>query len=476
MSTREEQPGRVPPAAADTPSRIAWLSDPLLILLLERTVNTDLRLERLLLEARCELLIAAVDERLDELVVDGIGEFLSALAQQCFLNEYVYEETAEEAAMVQALLDRIEGDLTRRRRLDGGELALVATFRPLWRLPFAARILRYYEPAREDFLYKIIRLQLIGPTVEKLLAHEIEARTAVADPTSRAVRDQYEENPYPRWLYLDHHDARGLDEYLTAILPAWTPAHHLGVERPAVLIAGCGTGKQAISARMRIADSRVTAFDLSRASLAYASRMTRELGIDDIEYFQADILETRCWPERFDLIECVGVLHHMADPAAGWRLLTDLLAPGGVMRVGLYSRRARTAVALARDWVRAQGLAPDRTGVQAFRRHVASLAADDPVRGVLRAPDFFSTSECRDLVFHACERDFTLSEIAACMDQLELDFLGFELTSDEAFRAYAQAYPEDPSMLSLSNWDDLESAHPRLFGSMYQFWAVRRRP
>ena len=34
----------------------------------------------------------------------------------------------------------------------------------------------------------------------------------------------------------------------------------------------------------------MTAIDLSRKSLAYAKRKTEELGIKNIEYYQADIL------------------------------------------------------------------------------------------------------------------------------------------------------------------------------------------
>ena len=50
-------------------------------------------------------------------------------------------------------------------------------------------------------------------------------------------------------------------------------------------------------------------------------------------------------PRRFDLIEAVGVLHHLADPYAGWRVLLSLLRPGGFMLLGLYSAPARRNLA-----------------------------------------------------------------------------------------------------------------------------------
>ena len=83
------------------------------------------------------------------------------------------------------------------------------------------------------------------------------------------------------------------------------------------------------------------AIDLSRASLAYATAKTRALGLETIAYAQADIMRLGAIEQRFDLIESVGVLHHLADPYAGWRVLLSLLRPGGFMRIGLYSEIAR---------------------------------------------------------------------------------------------------------------------------------------
>jgi len=93
---------------------------------------------------------------------------------------------------------------------------------------------------------------------------------------------------------------------------------------PRVLVAGCGTGQNAIATARRFAGAQVLAVDISRASLAYALRKTRELGIENIEYRQSDILALGGLAERFDLIECSGVLHHLEDPFEGWRVLASL--------------------------------------------------------------------------------------------------------------------------------------------------------
>ena len=108
-------------------------------------------------------------------------------------------------------------------------------------------------------------------------------------------------------------------------------------EAPQILVAGCGTGQHALVTASRFKNSHITAIDLSLNSLAYAKRKTDEFGITNIDYLQADILDLGMLGKQFDVIESAGVLHHMAEPLAGWKVLTDCLKPGGLMKIGLYS-------------------------------------------------------------------------------------------------------------------------------------------
>ena len=77
------------------------------------------------------------------------------------------------------------------------------------------------------------------------------------------------------------------------------------------------------------------AIDLSLASLAYAQRKTEEFRIENIKYMQTDILDLGQLNKKFDFIKSVGVLHHMADPIASWKALTNCVKPGGLMKIGL---------------------------------------------------------------------------------------------------------------------------------------------
>ena len=72
------------------------------------------------------------------------------------------------------------------------------------------------------------------------------------------------------------------------------------VKRPDILIAGCGTGQHSIGTATRFKDAKVLAIDLSLSSLAYA-KQTEELGIENLEYLQTDILDLCQLNKQFDL-------------------------------------------------------------------------------------------------------------------------------------------------------------------------------
>ena len=137
---------------------------------------------------------------------------------------------------------------------------------------------------------------------------------------------------------------------------------------PEVLIAGCGTGSHSILAAQRFRGARVLAIDLSLSSISYAKRKTQELGITNIEYAQADILKLGDIARTFDIIESGGVLHHLADPFLGWRILLSRLRPGGFMRLGFYSELARRHVVKAREFIAARGYASTPDDIRRFRQ------------------------------------------------------------------------------------------------------------
>jgi SAM-dependent methyltransferase len=283
----------------------------------------------------------------------------------------------------------------------------------------------------------------------------------------------YEENPYPRWMTTAARTPRPVATVLRTLFPRFDPPAML--QGPVkLLIAGCGTGKQAIDAATRYRDARVLAVDLSLASLSYALRQADSLGVANVDFRQGDILALGAMEDRFAVIECVGVLMAIAEPLAAWRILVDLLQPRGVMKLGLYSETARRHIVAVRDLIAAAGYPATPEGIRRCRQDLIALPPERPERAVLDNRDFYSLSTCRDLIFHVQEHRFTLPQIADALDALGLDFLGFELDNPTALAAYRAAHPEDTTMTDLAAWHAFEQANPETFTGMYQFWCQKR--
>jgi SAM-dependent methyltransferase len=239
-------------------------------------------------------------------------------------------------------------------------------------------------------------------------------------------------------------------------------------------VAGCGSGQNPITVARTLAGARVLAIDLSLASLAHAQRRTRELSIETIDYAQADVLKIGSIGRQFDFVDTTGVLHHLGDWQAGWRALVEVTRPGGVMRLGLYSARASAGVVAARAFIAAQHYGSTPQEIRRCRRDI--VAARDPLlKQVVEYQDFFSTSECRDLLFHVQEHRLGLSQIKAFLTAHDLHFLGFAVDAAVMAR-YRQRFPEDPAATDLDRWDTFEAEHPKMFGRMYQFWVQKAGP
>ena len=251
------------------------------------------------------------------------------------------------------LRDAIAEALASGAAIEPMQLAALAMYLPLHALPSAALLLeREWPPAIADLLNQQVRDHMR----ERELRDLIPRLTAIEDEVSQRVRLQYEENPYPRWVHAAGQVVPvSIDRYLREQFPtgAFTPLNKTTTLD--VLIAGCGTGQIAVASAQKYLGARVLAIDLSLGSLCYAKRSTPGDVAPHIEYAQADILRLASLDRNFEVIDSSGVLHHMADPFEGWRILLSLLQPGGLMHLGLYSEAGRRDVWAARNFIAERG-------------------------------------------------------------------------------------------------------------------------
>jgi len=458
----------------------AFLRLPLVRAVLPRVVLSESRVERVATFARRALLAFLAGETPAE---QWHWEAVHLLAQSAFNGEYAWHEGTDEREFVEAAGAHLSTWLAERTiapyegAVDAPApmLLLYALYRRLTLLPHWEHLTHVPSAAWEPFgLW-------VTPTVAQHIHERLEERRLAADmPTlsppqatddteaSVRVRAMYEAHPYPRWTSLGTPRVTSVAAFIRELSGRTAPPDTLRL-----LVAGCGTGRQAAHTARSFPDSRVLALDLSSASLGYAARMTHDLGIDTVDFMQGDILALDTLREQFAIVFCSGVLHHMRDPRAGWAQLVQRLHPHGVLKIALYSETARQAVTAARALIDAHQLAGTDDDVRSCRALLLALPDNHDARTVTDSTDFYSLSGCRDLVMHVQERTYTIAALAEELDALQLRFLGFQL-SVNVQQAFRREHPASDASGSLDAWAQFERRHPATFWGMYQFFVEKR--
>ena len=421
----------------------------------------ELQFEELFVAVRSLLL-----KNLDKMEVSPeLIYFLSTLSMHCFTNEYVYTESDEETHLIGELQVEISQTLAQSEQPEAIKILCLASYRSLHQYDWCQKL------ECLDNLEEVKRRLIEEPLLEKMIAKDIPVLEEISDDVSLKVREQYEENPYPRWVRLGVSiKAKPIVAVCDELKLQLHSKNIKNVTAPAILIAGCGTGQHSIGTASRFSNCHVTAVDLSLASLAYAQRKSNELRFTNIDYLQADILHLHQMGKEFDIIESSGVLHHMDEPMGGWRVLVDLLKPGGLMRIGLYSELARQHIVEVRKEIAALRLGTSEADIRKFRQSLAE-SHDENHQLLSTSGDFFSLSTLRDLIFHVQEHRFTLPQIKNCLDELGLKFCGFE--NKDVISSFREFHGREADIYDLALWHQYEKSNPHTFRGMYQLWCQK---
>ncbi len=450
--------------------------DELFSAFLEKTINTSPDMEWLLTKTRRALFEAHARGT----VMDpDLRRFVSALARQCLNNEYVFSAHEPERRLTDELKKGIERRAPAMHEPDDDlelDLSLFAMYGRLLSLSCREHLVGMPRSLWSRGFLPLLEQALIFPYEEEGIKGEIKAIGGFHDETTRLVQSQYEENPYPRWLAIPESKLRKAKVNIAHLLkrnyPHFSPPDFL--DGPVhLLVAGCGTGKHPIQRALAYNNTDVLGVDISTSSLAYAVRMARHYELDNIRFLQGDILELSKLDRRFHIIECAGVLHHMEDPVAGWKVLCDLLVDNGLMSIALYSEKARQHIVSAREVIQNEKITPNEANIRDFRQRILKRELGNHLYDLRKIPDFYSTSACRDLLFHFKEHRFTLPQLAEILDGLNLKFIGFTFNNTRIKNLYREHFPEDTDMTDLARWEQLENMYPFTFAEMYNFWCQK---
>ncbi len=220
------------------------------------------------------------------------------------------------------------------------------------------------------------------------------------------------------------------------------------------LVAGGGTGDAAIMLAQQLSDEagsgtvsgEVVYLDISTAARAIAEARAAARGLTNIHFVTGSLTDL---PDlgfgAFDYIDCCGVLHHLADPAAGLKSLTGVLAEGGGLGLMVYGALGRTGVYPLQQALSDLGAGlPLAERVDLARR----LLGDLPATNWFRRNPFLgdhkrSDAELVDLLLHARDRAYRVSELVELLAAAELAPVAFP----EALRYDPASYLGDPRLL-----------------------------
>ena len=139
------------------------------------------------------------------------------------------------------------------------------------------------------------------------------------------------------------------------------------------------------------------------------------------------------------------------------------------MGLGFYSEIARRHVVKAREFIAARGYVGTLDDIRRLREDLTTKDMGAELQWLSRLSDFYSTSACRDLLFHVQEYRLTLAQIESFLTEFALHFIGFELDPRVQHQYHAR-FTDDPSGTNLRNWARFEAENPDTFVGMYQFW------
>jgi SAM-dependent methyltransferase len=189
-----------------------------------------------------------------------------------------------------------------------------------------------------------------------------------------------------------------------------------------ILVAGCGTWQAAKYAICHPA-ARVVGVDVSTTSLEHTERLKQKHNLNNLETRQVQIENVNQLDQRFDLIVCTGVLHHLADPDAGLRALGTVLKPDGAMYLMVYAPYGRAGVYMLQDYCRRLGIGTSPQEISDLVAVLKMLPSYHPLLAEQRgARDFLNGDALADALLNPRDRSYSAPELFEFIERNDLTF------------------------------------------------------
>jgi SAM-dependent methyltransferase len=452
---------------------LSFLNDEIILNFLEKGLITNLFIEDFFQKVRSSITKKfATNIVINPKTYDQSIPIIKAIASQCFTNEYIWDISDEDKKNISLVEDKTKKTIINNGKIPNSLILILSSFKSLNKY---IDLISHVEKniGKYEGISHVLQRQILDFNEESKLRKTIIQLTNIKDTTSKKVKNQYEENPYPRWLSVPKNLKKmKYGEYINNSLFKKIPKKEIESISD-ILIAGCGTGRHPAMIAAVDRDIQITAIDISKSSLSYGKRMAKKLDLQNIRWAQADILELDNIKNQYDLIESVGVIHHMKDPKKGFESLDRRLKKNGLLKLGLYARYFRKArLGPIKNYIAVNKLPPTIESIRKVRKYIFNNLKNPDFSPLATIPDYYNSSGFRDLLMHVQEWDYTTHEIQKMIKD-KYDFIGFTFF-DHKIEDYKKKFPDDKFLNNLSNWDIFEKENPDFFSGMYQFWLQKK--
>ena len=239
------------------------------------------------------------------------------------------------------------------------------------------------------------------------------------------VQKQYENYPYPprdpndeykRLVMLYANDLHLINHYC---FKGELSIPKKGESQPfRILVAGAGTGDSVIEFAevLRDYNVEVTYLDISSASMEIAKKRAEVRGLDNIIWLHESLLEIpNLKLSKFDYINCVGVLHHLANPLEGLLALKSVLKKDGAMHIMVYAEYGRVPVYMMQEL--AKRINSNEANLQKRVENTKAILQNLPDRNWFKISYKRWQEEIKtdiglyDLLLHSQDRAYTIPQL-----------------------------------------------------------------
>lgn len=169
----------------------------------------------------------------------------------------------------------------------------------------------------------------------------------------------YERYQFPGDVSVNH-DGVIFYKSITRAIDEYTD-HDRGCSTLKVMDAGCGTGNTTIALARLFPQLEIVGVDQSNGSLKQAGVHAQREGITNVKFMQHNLLRSFENQMQYDIVLCLGVLHHTADMKNVLLNLKEVMSAHGLLYLWIYGRYGRIkhsmnvrALHMLRDAVKSQ--------------------------------------------------------------------------------------------------------------------------